>query len=242
MSTARPRFSLAAVRAGVADCVPLMVGMVPFGLVVGIVAQGAGLTLAEAVLMSGLVYAGSAQLVALSGWGVPAPVLAAGLAAFVVNLRMALMGPVLAPWLDRLRGWRLWGSLFLMADQNWAMSVRRMQAGEWDAGYLFGTGVVLWVAWVATTLAGWLLGGAFRPPPGHPVFFAALAVFVAMLVSMWRGRSDVLPWLVAAAVAWGVSRMFPGTFWHIVAGALAGAAAGTARDRLWPPGRKEGSG
>jgi predicted branched-subunit amino acid permease len=209
----------------------MLIGVLPFGLVCGIVAQGAGLSLAEIGLMSALVYGGSAQLVALAGWGHPAPVLAATAAAFALNLRMALMGPVLAPWLDRLRGWRRWGSLFFMADQNWALSVREMNAGGLDAGFLFGSGVVMWLVWTLSTLAGHAAGALVRPAPGHPLFFAALAVFVSMLVGMWRGPRDLLPWAVAAGVAVALWRAAPGGSWHIVAGALAGSLAGALRDR-----------
>ncbi len=184
-----PGFTRAAVRLGARRTVPLLIGVTPFGLVAGVVAQGHGLSLAEAGLMSALCYAGPAQLLALSHWTTPAPVLAATFAAFVVNLRLALMGPVLSPWLDRVRGWRLWGSLFLMADQNWALAARQMQAGPErdepaDAGFLFGSGLVMWLVWVATTVLGHALGSVVRPPPGHPLFFAALAVFVALLVPM----------------------------------------------------------
>ncbi len=232
MSQDRPRFSRAAVLAGARTSLPLQVGVVPFALVVGILSQGQGLSLAEALLMSATVYAGSAQLVALGHWGVPAPVVAAATAALIVNLRLALMGPVLGPWLDRVRGWRLWASLFVMADQNWALSVAELQARRWDAGFLFGSGVLMWAVWVVFTGVGYLVGGALRPPPGHPIFFAALAVFVAILVPMWRGRSDAVPWLAAGGTAMAVASLLPGTSWHIVAGALAGAGAGVARDRL----------
>ncbi len=232
MSAARPRFSRAAVLAGARAALPLQAAVIPFALVCGIVSQGAGLSLAEAALMSGVVYAGSAQLLALGHWADPAPVLAAAFASFVVNLRLALMGPVLSPWLDRLRGWRLWGSLFVMADQNWALAVAEMQAGRSDAGFLFGSGALMWAVWVAGTAAGHVVGATMRPSPGHPLFFSALAVFVAILVPMWRGRADLLPWGVAAAAAVGVSRLLPGTSWHIVAGALMGAAVGVLRDRV----------
>lgn len=210
---------------GARRSLPLIAGLIPFGLVVGLLAQGQGLNLAEAGLMSGLCYAGSAQILALTHWGVPAPVAAAAFAAFVVNLRLVLMGPVLAPWLDRLRGWRLVASLFMMADQNWALSVEAMRRGEADAGFLFGSGVVMWAMWVMTTLAGHTLGRVVSPPSGHPIFFAALAVFVALLVPMWRGRSDALPWAVAAGVSTAVSVLMPGQ-WYIVIGALAGSSAG----------------
>ena len=227
----RPGFSRAACWAGVRASMPVQVAVVPFGLVCGVTAQAQGLSVVEATLMSGIVYAGSAQLLALSHWANPAPVAAAALAAFIVNLRLALMGPVLGPWLDRLRGWRLWASLFVMADQNWAMSVREMAAGRFDAGYLFGSGASMWLLWVASTAGGHLLGSTMRPMPGHPLFFTALAVFVAILVSMWRGRQDLLPWAVAAAAAYGLARILPGTSWYIVGGALAGSAAGVWRDR-----------
>lgn len=231
MSRDRPRFSRAAALEGARQSLPLLIGITPFGLVCGVVAQGQGLSLAEATLMSAAVYAGSAQLLVLSQWASPAPVLAAAVAAFAINLRLALMGPVLAPWLDRLRGWRLWGSLFVMADQNWAMSVQQMRSGRGDAGFLLGSGAFMWVVWVVTTAAGHLLGAVIRPPAGHPLFFAALAVFVALLVGMWRGRGDLLPWAAAAAVSVALARLLPGTSWYIVGGALAGSAAGALRDR-----------
>jgi 4-azaleucine resistance transporter AzlC len=234
VSRTRPRFSRAAVLDGARRSLPVQVAVLPFALVCGVAAQGQGLSLLEATLMSALCYAGSAQLLALSHWSTPAPVLAAAFAAFVVNLRLALMGPVLGPWLDRLRGWRLWGSLFVMADQNWAMSVTQMQAGRGDAGFLFGSGALMWVVWVLGTAAGHLLGTTMRPPPGHPLFFTALAVFVAILAAMWRGRVDLLPWMVAGAVATGLARLLPGTSWYVVGGALAGSAAGVWRDRRRP--------
>ncbi len=231
MSRDRPRFSVPAMRAGAIATLPLQVGVIPFALVCGVQSQAHGLSMLEAGLMSAVVYAGSAQLLALEHWGPVAPVVAAALAAFVVNLRLALMGPLLAPWLDRVRGWRLWGSLFLMVDQTWALSLAEQRAGRWDAGYLFGSGIAMWVVWVMGTLAGHGLGAALKLPPGHPLFFTALAVFVAILVPMWRGRGDLLPWLVAAVAALILYRLVPGTSWYVAGGALAGAAAGVARDR-----------
>ncbi len=223
-------FTRAAIVLGVRRSLPLVAGLSPFGLVVGVLAQGQGLSMTEAGLMSTLCYAGSAQLLALGHWANPAPVLAATLAAFVVNLRLALMGPVLAPWLDRLRGWRLWASLFMMADQNWALSVEYMLRGESDAGFLFGSGAFVWLIWIVTTLIGHWLGALVQPPPGHPIFFAALAVFIAMLTRMWRGRADGMPWVVAALAAMLAARLLPGS-WYIVIGALAGSVAGAVRDR-----------
>jgi predicted branched-subunit amino acid permease len=141
------------------------------------------------------------------------------------------MGPVLAPWLERLHGWRLWGTLFVLADQNWALSVRDMNEGGRDAGFLAGTGFTMWLVWFITGGIGFAMGAAVRPAPGHPIFFASTAVFVAMIAFSWRGARDLLPWGVAGAVALAVWWLLPGTFWYIVAGAIAGSLAGALRDR-----------
>jgi 4-azaleucine resistance transporter AzlC len=217
---------------GARAAVPLLLGSLPFAMVAGIASQAAGLSMLEAVLMSASVFGGAAQLLALGGWTHPASVLAATLAAFTVNLRLVLMGPVLSPWFDRLRGWPLWGTLFLLVDQNWGLAVKEMNAGGRDAGFAFGTGLAMWAQWVISTAVGFALGSVLRLPPGHPLFFCSLALFVSMLAGMWRGKTDVVPWLAAAAVAIGVSWLLPGTFWYIIAGALAGSLTGAIRDTL----------
>jgi predicted branched-subunit amino acid permease len=168
--------------------------------------------------------------VALAAWTHPPSVIAATFAALVVNLRLALMGPVLAPWLDRLRGWRVWLSLFTMVDPSWALSVREISEGRRDAAFLLGAGGVMWASWLITSIAGHLLGEAIQPAPGHPIFFAALAVFVALLVNLWRGKADVLPWLVAGAIAVATAHLLPGTSWYMLTGALAGSLLGALRD------------
>ncbi len=225
-------FTAKGVRRGYIDCLPLLLAMAPFGLICGVLSQGVGLSIGETVLMAMIVFAGSAQLVCLNIWTHPPDLLAVTLATFVINLRMALMGPVLSPWLDQLRGWRVWGSLFVMADQNWAMSVSEMNKGGRDAGYLLGTGLAFWSMWVATSAVGFVLGAAVKPTPGHPLFFAALAVFVVMLAQMWRGRADILPWVIAALVSSAVAWLLPGTFWFIVAGAISGSVVAGVRDHM----------
>ncbi|WP_232818323.1 AzlC family ABC transporter permease [Elioraea thermophila] len=98
--------SRAGVVRGLRLAAPLTVGLVPFGLVVGVLAQG--LSALEQALMSALVFAGASQILALELWTDPAPIASAALAAAAVNLRFALMGPHLAAWLDALKGWRRW--------------------------------------------------------------------------------------------------------------------------------------
>ena len=107
---------------GMRTALPLVIGTFPFGLVVGVISDQKGLSWLETVLMAALLFAGSSQLLALELWSDPAPIMAATIAALVVNIRMAPMGAALAPWLDKLRGVQLWGSLAFMVDHAFALS------------------------------------------------------------------------------------------------------------------------
>jgi 4-azaleucine resistance transporter AzlC len=220
-------FTRQGVRRGARHAIPLVIGTFPFGLVVGVISAAKGLSLLETALMSGLVFAGSSQLLALELWTEPAPIVAATLAALVVNMRLAPMGAALAPWLNRLRGIRLWGTLATLVDHSYALSAAEMRRGGKDAGYLLGVAVALWVFWMIAVSLGHVAGAVVRLPPGHPLYFAATATFCAILVPVWQGvRRDLLPWALAAAVAllaWGTGLAAP---WPLLAGALSGAALG----------------
>jgi 4-azaleucine resistance transporter AzlC len=227
MSQGRVTFTAAGVRRGVVASLPLWLGMVPFGLVIGVLADAKGLSFAETVLMSAIVYAGAAQLLALELWADPAPVAAAVVAALVVNIRMAPMGAALAPWLDRLRGLRLWGTLATLVDHSFAMAVQDQRRGGRDAGYLLGVGLGLWVVWVATTAVGHLAGSAVRVPAGHPLYFASVAAFLSIMVGLWRGpRVDLGPWAVGGLVALAAHRAGLPAPVPLVLGSLSGAALG----------------
>ncbi|MCU0986112.1 MAG: AzlC family ABC transporter permease [Acetobacteraceae bacterium] len=228
-------------RRGVRAALPLTIGLLPFGLVVGVLAESKGLSMLEAALMSALVFAGTAQILALESWSEAAPILSATLAALAVNLRFALMGPSLAPWFDALKGWRRWLSVGSIVDHAWALALAEMRAGRQDALFYLGAAFGLWAAWLVTTIAGHAMGAVVALPPGHPLFFAAPACLIALLVPVWRGAgSDVLPWSIAAAVSLLVSPMLPNPALSVVAGAVAGAAAGAWRDTQGPG--KAGSG
>lgn len=224
-------FTPRGVRRGMRRSLAIALGLAPFGMVVGVLAAGKGLSALETVLMSGLVFAGASQILALDLWAHPPPLLGLAFATLAVNVRMALMGPVLSGLLAGLGGWRLWGSLFLLVDHGFAIAMAESRRGERDAGLLFGVGATLWVFWLASSLAGFELGALLHPRRDHPLFFAAPAAFISLLVPLWRGWRDALPWLLAAAVAIPLARFLPHGAWHVVAAAVAAAAWGAFRDR-----------
>jgi 4-azaleucine resistance transporter AzlC len=228
--TVRPpgiAFTRAGILRSARQALPLVIGNIPFGLVVGVISDARGLTFAETLLMCALVFAGSSQLLALDLWTDPAPVLGAALAALAVNIRLAPMGAALAPWLDRLRGWRLWGTLATLVDHSYALSAAEQQRGGRDAGFLLGVGAALWLFWMIAVALGYGLGGLVRLAPGHPLYFAATATFCAILVPLWQSpRRDLLPWIAAGATALLLWQAGAGAPWPLIAGALTGASLG----------------
>nr|WP_197052359.1 AzlC family ABC transporter permease [Halobellus rufus] len=123
-------FSLAGLRTGFLRCTPIALGVAGYGVVFGILADRAGLSAAEATLMSATVLAGAAQLVAVEVWAEPIPVLAVVGTTLVVNLRYLLMGAALRPWFEDLTPLQAYGSAFFTADENWALTIGELRSGS----------------------------------------------------------------------------------------------------------------
>ncbi|MDQ0507183.1 AzlC family ABC transporter permease [Xanthobacter agilis] len=207
---------------------PLMPGLVVFAMAFGAAAAQKGLSLTEAGLFSGLVFAGLAQMVALEGWSThwtAASLLALGFLTMTVNMRHVLMAAALRPWFAPLPAWQSYSALVLLADNNWALAMRYHTQGGRDAGYFIGAGFITWVIWVIGTLAGHVVGGGIPDPKAVGVDLVVPAFFIAMLLPNWRGRREAVGWGVAATVAIVTSFVLAG-WWFIVIGALAGAVAG----------------
>ena len=218
-------YTLKGLLEGLRQAIPIAIGVYIYGLVVGILTKQAGLSLVESLLMSGLVFAGASQFTALGLWVVPLPSLTIILTTLIINLRHLLMGAALRPWFSHLNFWQRYASLFFVTDENWALTMSRFAKGGRDAAFLVGSGVALYIAWTGATLTGHLLGSAIQDPTKWGLDFAFTAVFVALLVGLWKGKSNLLPWVVAAAVAVATAYLLPGK-WYILCGGLAGSLAG----------------
>ncbi|MFC7213729.1 AzlC family ABC transporter permease [Saliphagus sp. GCM10025334] len=216
-------FSLEGVRTGFLTCIPVAFGVAGYGVAFGVVANQAGLSVAEAALMSATVVAGASQLIAVELWADPLPVTAILVTTVAVNLRYSLMGAALERWFRHLSPAQVYGSLFLMADENWALTVRDLKTGSGRGAFLLGSGIAVWTFWVVSTVVGVLAGGVIGDPARYGFDFILAAVFLALAVDLWDGRSTFVPWLVALATALVASSVLPGR-WYILLGGLAAAA------------------
>lgn len=224
-----PSFDLAGIRAGFIACLPVAVGVITYGLVYGVLAGQAGMSAAEVVGLSCLVYAGSSQFVVLDMWSAPLPVAAMIITTFAVNLRHVLMGASLPPWFHELSWGRKALSAHFMVDEGWAMTMAAYAKGNTQASYLLGTGLCLFWAWVGSAWAGLLAGSLLPDPASLGLDFAFTAVFLSLLAALWRGRADLPPWVVATVVAVECHHFLPGK-WYIILGGLAGGLVGAFTD------------
>jgi predicted branched-subunit amino acid permease len=233
MSQPPVTFTRRGVVAGFVQGQTLAPGILGFGMVFGVLAGDAKLSVLEALLMSIFVYSGSAQLAVLQGWTSEPQVLAAAATILVINARYVLYGAALRPWLGGLTGAQVYPTLFVLGDGNWALSMQRYAAGERDAGFLFGSGLVMYLPWQVGTLVGYVARSAVADPARFGLDFMLVAFAAALGIGLWRGRGDIAPALGALVVALGVSRV-ASIGWTIVAAGLAGAAIAFA---LWRPAR-----
>jgi len=178
--------------------------------------------------MSATVLAGASQVVAVELWEPSIPVVAIIATTFIVNLRYVLMGAALRPWFSRLPPMQAYGSVFFTADENWALTMGHLRSGGHQGAYLLGSGLAIWVFWVAATWVGAVGGGAIGEPSSYGLDFILVAVFIVIAVGLWEGRSSLLPWAVAGAVAVLCAQFLPGR-WYILLGGVAGCLVEVAR-------------
>lgn len=165
--------------AGFRVAVPYAIAGFVVSVSFGVLAVDAGFSQLAAIVMSLIVFAGSAQFAALSvilaGGGVGAAVVAAGL----MNSRFLPMNIAFAP---SLRGGALKRAAQGQAvvDSSWALAARG--DGTFDRWYLFGATAVQYLTWSTGTVVGALGGDVIGDTEKlgldavYPTFFLALLI------------------------------------------------------------------
>ena len=210
---------------GIKEELPLQIGIIPFGLVFGILGLEAGLSFWQTILMSSILFGGASQIVftQLVATGTPAPVLISSVS--TINLRHVLYSMSIASYINTLPlKWRILLG-YLLTDEAYAVSIKRFQnqpASPFMHYHLLGTGLTLWVVWQASTITGALAGTSI--PDSWQLGFAVPLTFLAIVAPNIKVRSDL-----AAALAAGISAMLlqalPWNLW-LIAAALIGIATG----------------
>ena len=190
---------------GVLAEAPMMLGVVPFGLIFGVIANSVQLPVLPAQATSSVIFAGASQFIFARLYGEGAPVITIVLTAAIINLRHVLYSASVAPFLKSFsRGWKLLLS-YLMADETYAIVINhynQLPRGlsmtkhhkQW---YFLGAGLTLWLTWQCSTGIGIFVGALI--PESWALDFSLPLTFIAIVVPGLRDRAG---W--AAAVVAGV--------------------------------------
>jgi branched chain amino acid efflux pump len=188
--------------AGVRAELPLLMGVVPFGMIYGVLAISAGLVPASAQMMSSIVFAGSAQFITAQLIREAVPGFIIVLTIGVVNLRHVLYSASIAPYVRALpMRWKVLLS-YLLTDEAYAVTILHYEEqGSHPSGHWFflGAGLTLWTSWQLSTAAGILLGTTL--PESWPLDFALPVTFIALVVPALKDRPAIAASLTAGAVA-----------------------------------------
>jgi 4-azaleucine resistance transporter AzlC len=150
----------------------------------GVLAVAAGMSVAQACVMSMLVFTGASQFAFVGVLAAGGGALAAMGPAVVLALRNAVYGLSLAPILPRrLRARAL--SAHLVIDETTAMARAEDDPAAARRAFL-ATGISVWVCWNAGTLAGALLGGGLGDPRALGLDAMFPAAFLALLAPQLR--------------------------------------------------------
>ncbi|NEX60676.1 AzlC family ABC transporter permease [Noviherbaspirillum galbum] len=229
-----------AFREGFRVCVATMPGIAAWGMVSGMAMMKSGLTIWQALGMTFIVFAGSAQLASLPLIAADASVWVVFLTALVVNLRFLIFAAAVSPHFAHLPWYkRVWHGYF-NADITMGLFPQRFPAEtihqtQGKVGFYTGIGYPNWVAWQAGSVAGILL--ASQIPESWGIGFAGTLALLAIAIPLTINRAALAGVAVASATAIAAAGL-PYRLGLLVA-VFAGIGAAMAADSLLDKGKEE---
>ena len=189
--------------AGVRAELPITLGVIPFGMIYGVLALGAGLPVDVAMAMSSIVFAGSSQLIGAPLIGAGAPFIVIWLTTLMVNLRHLLYSASVAPYVKHLRPRWKWLLAYVLTDEAYAVTITHYDHAELPLDnkhwYYLGAGLTLWSSWQISTAIGLFLGRQI--PASWGLDFTLALTFIALVVPRLKDRASLASSFSAGVVA-----------------------------------------
>lgn len=223
-----------AMRFGALVSIPMMLGNLPFGMIFGSLAVSQGLEPWVPIAMSLLVFAGSAQFVALGLLAVGTPILIIIFTTFIVNLRHLLYSADYMKYVKHLpMSWRV-VLAFGLTDETYAATKPYFVNGKLDEttghwAYL-GSVVAFYTMWNLTTIIGVVAGELIPGMSEWGLEFAMVATFLGIITTYLRTNAYWISFAVAGTAALFLYQL-PNNLGMLLA-ALLGVLAGVAVQHL----------
>ena len=209
---------------------PIVLGYIPIGFSFGVLAQKAGLSTPNILLMSLLVYAGSAQFIAVGLLTASVSALSVIMTTFVVNLRHFLMSVALSPYLKQWSRSELAVFAYQLTDETFALHAARFADGPAHKTETLAVNMTAQAAWVLGTAIGIMTGQRVADVSAFGLDYALPAMFVALLVLQINNRIQIGVALLTGALATALAFRDAGQ-WAVIIATIAGATSGVVLER-----------
>jgi predicted branched-subunit amino acid permease len=193
-------------RKGMSDMLGVAPGIAAWGLMTGVAMVKSGMSTAEALLMAGIVFAGSSQLAAIPLILAGAPIWVVLATAMCVNLRFVVFSVHMRPYVMHLSLRERLLAGYLTGDLTYVLFVRRFAQSATDEvgrtaqmAYLLGNGGLNWFSWTVCSLLGVVLASSI--PTQWGLGFAGILALLGMLCSLASSRLRWISAVVAGAAA-----------------------------------------
>lgn len=187
---------------GTVDVFPLLIPVIPFGIILGAIGIELGFTPLETFATSFIIFGGASQVVFLQIFSGGASSLITIASTFVVNSRHLLYGASLNEYLNKLSlSWKILLS-YLITDQAYAVSniyFKKNKTNELKHYYLLGSGFSLWFTWQLFTLVGIFLGSIVPEELG--LTYTITLTFISLLVGYFRKLDHLMVILMSGCLS-----------------------------------------
>ena len=200
---------------GVLAQIPVQLGVVPFGLVFGVLGIASGLTVLQTILMSSIIFGGASQVVFAQLWSIGASPIVTGGSVAIINSRHIIYSANISKYISVLSlRWRL-ALGYLLTDEAFAISFQEFENRNRFAHYhLLGGGLTLWVFWQISTVTGVFLGANI--PTYLNLEFAIPLTFIAIILPKLKSTAQISTAVTASVIAI-FGQEIPYGLWIIVA-------------------------
>jgi len=183
---------------GVKAIAPVLLGVIPFGLISGIAVSQIQIKPLDGLAMSIMIFSGAALLVALQMITSNMPTLVTLFSALAVNLRFMVYSASIAPHIKNLsKGWKMLLA-YLLSDQAYAVSIFHLREessqknGHW---YLFGSGLAMWLVWQVSVGIGLFVSASL--PDYLSLDFAIPLTFLGLAIPAIKDKPTAISAMVS---------------------------------------------
>jgi len=208
-----------------APAVPVVLGYLPVGFAYGVLGVNAGISTLNTILMSLIVFAGSAQLMTTAFFAQGMNPFSIILTTFIVNLRHLLMSASLSTHMKNWKSAEVIGFSYELTDETFAVHSLRFAAGDTAPLPAILINVICQTSWVIGTVLGTLTGNLIQDVRPLALDYALPAMFIALLILQIKTRRHV--WVaLAGGVVSMIVWMIGITQWNVIIATVAAATLG----------------